>query len=171
MEEKVHIINMSLGSSQPSIILRQAIENAFENGVVCICAAGNDASSVSYPAAFETTVAVSAIGEPGFVPLASLPALPNRQELYGKYQWHAADFTNYGSQIDVACPGVGIIAPVPSRLSHDHPFASMNGTSMASPVAVAALSILLSEDKVLIWTRHVSVHVMPVIGCRPLRAQ
>jgi subtilisin len=149
-QQEVHLINMSLGAGTRSVILEQAISNAYERGVLCICAAGNDAGPVSYPAAYPDAVAVSAIGELGFVPLDALPALPTDPALFGKSQLHAADFTNFGDSVRVACPGVGIIAPVPTRGSHTNPYASMNGTSMACPIACAALAILLSRDKAYI---------------------
>jgi subtilisin len=149
-QEEVHLINMSLGADTRSVILEQAIRNAFERGVLCICAAGNNAGRVSYPAAFAEAVAVSAVGELGFVPLDSLPALPTDPALFGKSQLHAADFTNFGGEVRVACPGVGIIAPVPDRGKHSSPYASMSGTSMASPIACAALAILLSRDQAYI---------------------
>jgi subtilisin family serine protease len=154
VEQEVHLINMSLGADARSVILEQAIKNAFEHGVLCICAAGNDAGQVSYPAAFTDTVAVSAIGELGFVPLDSLPALPTNPALFGRSQLYAADFTNFGREVHVACPGVGIIAPVPDRGSHESPYASMSGTSMASPIACAALAILLSHDRAYIGMRR-----------------
>lgn len=46
----------------------------------------------------------------------------------------------------MACTGAGIIAPLP-RGGHDDPFVSMNGRSMASPIACAALAILLARDE------------------------
>jgi subtilisin len=149
-QDQVHLINMSLGADARSVILEQAIKNAFEQGVLCICAAGNNAGGVSYPAAFTDAVAVSAVGELGFVPLDSLPALPTNPALFGKSQLYAADFTNFGREVRIACPGVGIIAPVPDRGHHESPYASMSGTSMASPIACAALAILLSRDKAYI---------------------
>jgi len=143
----VQVINMSLGSSIGSTILQQAVENAYESGVLCVAAAGNDAGAVSYPAAHESVVAVGAIGQLGQVPSDALPALPTDPDLYGRDGFHAANFTNHGVELEVCAPGVGIIAPVPERHGHADPYVAMNGTSMASPVAVGALAILLSRDR------------------------
>ena len=143
---KVHLINMSLGAAEKSDILDQAIQNAENHGSLCICAAGNNGGRVHYPGAFPSTVAVAALGELGHVPLDSLHALPTNPRLFGSSQLYSADFTNFGDEICVACPGVGIIAPVPSRFGLEDPYAAMNGTSMASPIACAALAIQLSKD-------------------------
>lgn len=145
-QARVHVINLSLGAAIKSTILEQAIENAYQRGVVCVCAAGNGAGPVSYPAAYPQTIAVSAFGELGHVPLDSLPALPAREDLFTRARYHAADFTNFGEEIAVACPGVGIIGPAPSRAGHENPYTAMNGTSVASPIAAAALAILLAAD-------------------------
>lgn len=145
-EAKVHVINLSLGSPLRSEILEQAIRHAFEKGVVCVCAAGNTAGPVAYPAAYRDTIAVSAFGELGAAPLDALPALPSREDLFTQRRFHAADFTNHGKEIALTCPGVGVIGPAPSRAGHENPYVSMNGTSVASPIAAAALAILLSMD-------------------------
>ena len=145
-ESGVDVINMSLGGGGRSLILEDAVRAAQEAGVVCVCAAGNDAGPVSFPAAFPECVAVAAAGLLGFVPNDSTPALPTDPALFGDRQIHAADFTNAGPEIDCIAPGVGIIAPVPQRFGLTAPSAAMNGTSMASPVTAAALAIILARD-------------------------
>jgi len=143
-ENGVDIINMSLGGPGRSAILEDAVRAAHEAGVVCVCAAGNDAGPVSFPAAFDECVAVAALGLLGVVPPDSTPALPTDPALFGDRQLYAADFTNAGPEITCIAPGVGIIAPVPQRFGLHAPAAAMNGTSMASPVTAAALATILS---------------------------
>ena len=142
----VDLINMSLGSSEPSLIFKDAIDAAFEAGTLCICAAGNDAGPVSYPARYDKAVAVAAAGMSGVSPLDALPALPADERLFGERQLYAADFTNFGPEIDCIGPGVGVIAPVPARFGREAPYVSMNGTSMASPSICAALAVALAHD-------------------------
>ena len=60
------IINMSLGSSWGGQALQEAINYAYEHGVVIVAASGNDASTnalapVSYPAAYGHVIAVGAV--------------------------------------------------------------------------------------------------------------
>ncbi|ELZ14270.1 peptidase S8/S53 subtilisin kexin sedolisin [Halovivax asiaticus JCM 14624] len=121
-DEGADIINLSLGGGGANETGRSAINYAFENGTLPIAAAGNDSGSpVSYPAAYENCVAVSAIDE----------------------NENIASFSNVGPNIDVASPGVGVLAPVPTD-----GYASFDGTSMASPVAagVAALGKATHPD-------------------------
>ncbi|MBI4708336.1 MAG: S8 family serine peptidase, partial [Candidatus Omnitrophica bacterium] len=65
IEDGVDVINLSLGARTKSITVEQAIQRAFEAGIVCCCAAGNDNSTVSYPAALnvENVVSVAGIGK------------------------------------------------------------------------------------------------------------
>ncbi|AGB16294.1 subtilisin-like serine protease [Halovivax ruber XH-70] len=114
-DEGADIINLSLGGGGANETGRSAINYAFENGALPIAAAGNDSGSpVSYPAAYDNCVAVSAIDE----------------------NENIANFSNVGPNVDVCAPGVDVLAPVPTD-----DYAGFDGTSMASPVAagVAAL--------------------------------
>ena len=109
------LINMSLGGPSGTSVEASAIAYARSKGVTVIAAAGNDnVSAPSYPAAHPGVIAVSAVDQ-------------------AKAK---ASFSNYGSYIDVAAPGVAIL----STYLRDG-FGSMSGTSMASPhvAGVAAL--------------------------------
>ena len=58
-----------------------------------------------------------------------------------------ADFSNYGSWVDISAPGVGIYS-----LYHDHTdpqsdyVASMDGTSMATPIAASVAALIWSHN-------------------------
>lgn len=78
------IINMSLGGSSGSTALQDAVNYAWNNGVLVVCAAGNsNSSSPFYPAAYTVCMSVSATNSAD-----------------GK-----ADYSNYGSTIDICAPG------------------------------------------------------------------
>lgn len=146
---RVDLINLSLGSSAPSEIERDAIKDALERGTLCICAAGNDgATPISYPARFPECVAVSAVGQNGWGALGSPTAAnyPNEPEKYGLQNLFLAEFSNFGPQVACAAPGNGIIATVPARPGQPQPFAALDGTSMASPMACGLLAAVLSSD-------------------------
>lgn len=143
----VHLINMSLGGPA-SAIEQDAVRRARDLGTLCVCAAGNEGGKVSYPAAYPETVAVSALGLNGWGPDGSIAAsaAPADPSMYGTENLYLAGFSNFGPRIETAAPGVGIIAPVPERHGLTAPYASMNGTSMASPAACGRLAVLLAAN-------------------------
>ncbi|UII75831.1 S8 family serine peptidase [Flagellimonas sp. HMM57] len=144
----VDLINMSLGASQGSDIERDAILDALERGTLCICAAGNSNGPVEFPAAFSETIAVSAIGLLGWGPSGSMPSirLPQDSARFGDNNLYHANFSCFGNEIFACGPGVGIISTVPERFGLIAPYASMDGTSMASPLVCGALAAILSKS-------------------------
>ena len=143
---------MSLGAASPSLIELDAIQDAVQRGTLCICAAGNDSGAVGFPAAFPEVVAVSADRpeEHGAQRARSRRrALPTDPAKHGSRNLFLAEFSNFGSQVDCAAPGVGIISTVPcSGLTWYSLYAVMDGTSMASPAACGALAALLADSPV-----------------------
>ena len=108
------VISMSLGSSVSSKVLKDACDDAWSNNVVVVAASGNDGTSVSYPAAYDSVIAVGAVN----------PSLERT--------W----WSNYGPELELVAPGEDILSCV---LGNDYEFYS--GTSMACPhvAGVAAL--------------------------------
>ena len=114
------VISMSLGSSQPSSAVEDAVNHAYDKGVVVIAAAGNSGSSEKhYPAAYENVISVGATDK-------------NDKR---------ADFSTYGSWIDVAAPGVDILSTLPSNK-----YGTKSGTSMACPHVAGLAGLLLSKN-------------------------
>jgi subtilisin len=146
-DHKVDIINLSLGSYEESDVVADAVLEAFENGVVCVCAAGNTKSSVLYPAGLPKSYAVSALGKLGANPPGSLAAgrRPDQTEKMAKNNLYLAKFSCFGSSINGAAPGVGIISTVPDLLENKKSYASMDGTSMAAPIVSGIAAIKLSR--------------------------
>ncbi len=54
-----------------------------------------------------------------------------------KYAYRLSDFSNYGALIDVAAPGTDIFSTMPNQS-----YASISGTSMASPMAAGVASLI-----------------------------
>jgi intein/homing endonuclease len=119
-EAKVDIICMSLGSARPDAQLHAAIKAAHSNGIVVVCAAGNDGGAVDYPAAFQETIAVGAVDRNG----------------------NACEFSSRGKEVAVAAPGQDITS---TWLADG--YATISGTSMAAPFVAGVLALYVSSCK------------------------
>ena len=144
----VHLINLSLGGGE-STIEEDLIQYAFERGTLCICAAGNGfGSPVDYPGAYPQTVAVSALSVSGAYPEGSYASfsIPSEATKHGYYNLSLAEYSDVGTQIICTAPGTGIISTVPPYTGHKVPYAEMEGTSMACPLATGATAAFLAID-------------------------
>jgi len=119
-EAKADIICMSLGSARPDAQLHDAIKRAHAQGVIIVCAAGNDGGAVDYPAAFAETIAVGAVDKGG----------------------NACEFSSRGKEISVAAPGEDITS---TWLADG--YATISGTSMAAPFVAGTLALYVSAAK------------------------
>jgi subtilisin len=137
-----HIINLSLGGGQEDEGVRAAIGKALDKGVLVLAAAGNDGrKAVSFPAAFMPCVGVSAMGQRGSFPDDSSEAgdvdkpfgVPDKTCFIG-------GFSNFGPQVDLTGPGVGVVSTLP-----DDTYGVMSGTSMACPAVAGVAAHLLSS--------------------------
>jgi subtilisin len=136
----IEVANMSLGGSGFNQAEYDAIQGAVNAGVAFAVAAGNsdaDANNFS-PAAFDNVLTVSALadfdGEPGG--LGSPTCRTDQDDTL-------ADFSNWGSAVDIAAPGVCILSTFPIE---DGSYGTISGTSMASPHAAGALALLASRN-------------------------
>ncbi|MGI9241845.1 MAG: S8 family peptidase [Verrucomicrobiales bacterium] len=112
------VINLSLGSYGDSSVLRDAVEYAVSRGSAVVAASGNDGiNQVSFPAAYDSVIGVSAV------------------DANGQY----ASFSNYGEGIDLGAPGVGVY----TAWDEDGQ-AQFSGTSAASPFVAAAIAATIS---------------------------
>lgn len=147
-ERRCHLINLSLGTPKLSDIERDAIADAAERGAMCICAAGNTGGEVEYPAAFEDTLGVTALGWRDWGPEGSLAAhrRPEQHDRHARDGLYLANFSCYGKGVDVTGPGVGIISTVRGKPGNPTPYAAYGGTSMATPYVTGVLAAMLSRD-------------------------
>src|SRR5919106_172448 len=132
----IEVANMSLGGGA-SQALDDAANRMADAGVAVAVAAGNsDANAAnSSPARAAKVLTVSALadfdGAPGG--LGSPTCRSDQDDTL-------ADFSNWGSTIELAAPGVCILS---SWLSGG--YNTISGTSMASPHAAGALAVLASK--------------------------
>ncbi len=126
INNNMDVISMSLSAGLPYSDLEKACLAAERAGIVVVAAAGNDGSYVKWPAAYDTVMAISATGMTGSID-------------------YVASFSNFGTEINVSAPGVGI----PSTWK-DGGYNTISGTSMACPhvSGVAALVLASSIDAI-----------------------
>lgn len=143
MDEKVDLINLSLGDSAvPSIAIHNAIQDAFDFGTLVLAAAGNS-GEIMYPACYPECVAVGAIGIRGFAPNGTIPAIErvSREGPFTSDKLYICDFSPI-SGVDIVAPGSGVIFDVNGLGPFD-----LFGTSFACPMAAGALAAVLGNDE------------------------
>lgn len=133
-DKGAQVVNLSLGSAYPSNTLESACRYAYERGVTVVAASGNEyATSISYPARYDSVIAVGAVGLRG----------------------SRAGYSNRGTGIDLVAPGGdlsrdedgdgyadGILQETIEDGAWTYTF--WEGTSMAAPHVSAAAALLLS---------------------------
>lgn len=134
----IEVANMSLGCECSSQSLNDALNRSTDAGVVYVVAAGNSAKDASTfsPANHPRVIAVSAIVD--FDGKAGGAAQPTCRSDVGADDTFAT-FSNYGSVVDLAAPGVCIRSTVPGG------YAVYSGTSMASPHGAGAAALYIVE--------------------------
>jgi subtilisin family serine protease len=131
----VKLINMSFAGPQDELVQDQIAELSAK-GVVLVAAAGNEgpAAAPAYPAAYPQVIAVTAVTKD----------LRNYR------------YANRGEHIDVAGPGAGIWAAVPSGREGSH-----SGTSFAAPHVTGIIAVMPRES--LTGKKDELLDSMPVV--------
>lgn len=126
------VINMSLGV-RASRTLETAVNNAWNNGVVLVAAAGNGGNQTKiYPGAYPNVIAVAATDNTDA----------------------KASFSTYGvSWVDLAAPGVNVYSTFPNHTfvlgtqnNRSLGYDVGNGTSMSAPIVAATAALVWSQN-------------------------
>jgi subtilisin len=137
---EIDVVNMSLGSDQPSELVTRKIQEAVEHGVALIVAAGNSGGPVQFPGSVPGVFAVSAVGQ-----LNQFPGDTNHAQNVlpgGMGDIFPAKFSCFGPQVRVCGPGVAIVSSVPGG-----GYAAWDGTSMATPHVTGLAALVLAHHQ------------------------
>ena len=119
--KRMDVANISLGTSVDSEALKRAVSFARGAGVVIVAAAGNSSGTVSFPGAYEDTIAVTASDSAD----------------------NLADFSSRGPEVDFIAPGLDVLS---AKMGGG--FISYSGTSMAAPHVAGLAALVVSQGYV-----------------------
>lgn len=152
MNSGAQVINLSLGwpEDQNTDIIKEAIVEAQNRGIIIVAAAGNDSTNALLrPCQYKGVICVAATRPDGAL----------------------AGFTNFGFGVDIAAPGVEILSTIPMnkrsiRLPGFSGYDYLSGTSQATPFVTAVVAEMLSRG-----IPANEIYPRLILGARPILSE
>lgn len=119
IENKMNIITISFGTPDYSQALEYKINEAYDNGIIIVAAAGNNDINIWYPAKSGNVIATSST------------------EIDNQF----SSFSNYGPEIDLSAPGSAILSTY-----INNSYAIGYGTSFSTPHATGVIALLMETN-------------------------
>jgi hypothetical protein len=131
---KVNVINVSLGLVPPTTMkeMKLAVDYAYDNGVIMVCAAGNYVRSVVPPARLRRTLAV------GGITVADVP-------------WSGS---SYGPDVDLSAPAADVRRAVTSKNNKYSYSRGGDGTSYAAAMVSGSAALWLAHHRGKLAARY-----------------
>ena len=121
IERDVSVVNMSFGGYHPDNPYAEATQLAYDSDVICVAAAGNNATaSLCWPAADPLVIGVGALADGS---------------------WELAEYSNYGENVNVVAPGTTYTTSMGGG------YDSMDGTSLACPAVTGMIALYMQRER------------------------
>ena len=116
INNSMDIVSMSFGFNSYSQIFKEVLEEAYNNGILLVAAAGNNGKDdILYPAKYNKVIAVGAVNKNN-----------NR-----------ASFSSYGFDMELVAPGVDI-----NSTSLNNKYTTSSGSSMSTPHVTGVVALI-----------------------------